>query len=161
MPTNDPTDVFKLIRMRDKDQCWEWLGTWGGRPDDRRPYFQAGHKRKLSYRWVYELVHGSVPDGKLLRHTCDNGNAPIGCCNPAHLVPGDNQDNMNDMKSRQRHGLPHTAVRAIRKLLDQGVTQQEVADRYGVSRETISAVATGRVYSHVTEVPKQEDLPDV
>ena len=29
------------------------------------------------------------------------------------------------------------------------------------TRETISAVATGRVYSHVTEVPKQEDLPDV
>jgi DNA-binding XRE family transcriptional regulator len=53
---------------------------------------------------------------------------------------------MDDMKRRERHGLPGTAVRAIRRLLDQGDTQQSIADKFGVSRETISAIATGRVY---------------
>jgi DNA-binding XRE family transcriptional regulator len=55
------------------------------------------------------------------------------------------------MNERERHGLPHNAIRAIRKLLGEGVAQQEIASRFGVSRETISAIATQRVYSHVPD----------
>lgn len=144
---NEPTDVFKHIEMLTPDQCWRWLGPWGGRSTDRRPYFMANGKRTMAYRWVYELVNGTaVPDGQLLRHTCDNGSWPIGCCNPFHIIPGSHQDNMDDMTRRDRHGLPKTARDGIRRLLDQGRTQQEVADLYGISRETVSAIATGRVY---------------
>jgi len=53
---------------------------------------------------------------------------------------------MDDMTSRDRHGLPKTARNGIRRLLSEGRTQQEIADLYGVSRETVSAIATGRVY---------------
>jgi DNA-binding XRE family transcriptional regulator len=55
------------------------------------------------------------------------------------------------MTDRQRHGLPTNVIKAIRKLIDQGETQQSIAVKYGVSRETISAIATRRVYSHVEE----------
>ena len=48
------------------------------------------------------------------------------------------------MKERERHVLPATIVRSIRKLRTEGKTQQEVAELYGVSRETISAIDTGR-----------------
>ena len=53
------------------------------------------------------------------------------------------------MKERERHGLPATVVRAIRRLLSEGQTQQSVADLYGVSREAISAINTGRSRSYV------------
>jgi DNA-binding transcriptional regulator YiaG len=151
--SNDPVDVFRSIQMLDKESCWPWLGPFGGRPSDRRPYFQANKVRKLAYRWVWELVNGPIPDGLMVRHKCDNGAHPIGCCNIHHLELGTHVENMQDMTARGRHGLPATAVRAIRKLLDQGITQQEIADRYGVSRETISAISTGRVYNHIPEVP--------
>lgn len=144
---NEPTDVFALIDMKDPQSCWAWKGGWGGRATDRRPYFMANGRRTMAYRWVWELVNGvPVPDGQVLRHTCDRGAWPTGCCNPYHVIPGSVQDNSNDMMERERHGLPKTVRNAIRTLLDQGKTQQEVADQWGVSRETISAIATQRVY---------------
>lgn len=161
MATNDPKDIFKFIVMRGNDECWEWLGTWGGRSRDRRPYFMADGRRTMAYRWVWELVNGQrISSDQLVLHSCDNGGYPVGCCNPHHMRIGNNVDNANDMTERQRHGLPHHVIRAIRTLLQQGRTQQEVADLYGVSRETISAIATQRVYKHVAEVPTEEDLPD-
>lgn len=146
MAGNDPVDVFKHIEMSGPDDCWCWQGAWGGRARDRRPYFMANRRRTLAYRWVWELVNGPIPDGQLILHSCDNGGWPIGCCQPKHMRLGSVQDNSNDMMQRERHGLPATAVAAIRRLLDRGDTQQVIAERYGVSRETISAIATGRVY---------------
>jgi DNA-binding XRE family transcriptional regulator len=64
------------------------------------------------------------------------------------------------MMERERHGLPKTVRNAIRTLLDQGKTQQEVADQWGVSRETISAIATQRVYKmdgKSDERPKEQE----
>ena len=60
-------------------------------------------------------------------------------------------ENADDMTERQRVGLPHTVVRAIRRLLDQGMTQADVAARYALSRETVSAIATGRTYKGVID----------
>jgi hypothetical protein len=147
---NEPIDVFNHIDMRGKDECWQWNGTWGGAQRERRPYFMAAGRRQIAYRWVYELVHGVTLEPKQsLLHSCDNGGDPIGCCNPAHLRLGSTQENMDDMKRRERHGLPHNVVKAIRRLLAESRTQEEIATLYGVSRETISAIATRRVYSHV------------
>lgn len=145
--SNDPVDVFKLISMTGPDECWAWNGSWGGRSRERRPYFQAGGVRTMAYRVVWKLVSGAdIPPGQMILHSCDNGGHPIGCCNPRHMSLGTHQQNMDDMTTRERHGLPRTAVTAIRRLLDRGDTQQAIADLYGVSRETISAIATHRVY---------------
>ena len=53
------------------------------------------------------------------------------------------------MKERDRHGLPKIVVRAILKLLSENKTHKEIAELYGVSRETITAINTGR--SHKKE----------
>jgi hypothetical protein len=148
--TNQPIDVFKTIEMRGPDECWPWTGAWGGRERDRRPYFMANGRRTMAYRWVWELVEGTpIPPDQMILHSCDNGGYPIGCCNRRHMRLGTVQDNSDDMTSRQRVGLPHTVVRAIRRLLDQGMAQQDVAARYALSRETVSAIATGRTYKDV------------
>ena len=148
--SNSPTDVFKHIKMQGPDDCWPWTtGTWGGRQSDRRPYFQAGSRRRIAYRWVYELVNGELPEDALILHSCNQGGYPIGCCNPAHMRIGTHDENMKDMTDRQRHGVPHMVVRAIRRLIEQGETQQNIADRYGLTREAVSAIATGRTYKHL------------
>tara|TARA_Y100001951_G_C11114763_1_gene169483 strand:+ start:238 stop:390 length:153 start_codon:yes stop_codon:yes gene_type:complete len=48
------------------------------------------------------------------------------------------------MVERERHGMPRTVIRAILRLRAKGKTQKEVAELYGVSREAISAIDTGR-----------------
>jgi hypothetical protein len=150
---NEPSDVFKLVEMRGPDECWPFTGqAWGGRAREPRPYFMSNSRRMIAYRWVFELVNGvTLTPDQLILHSCDNGGAPIGCCNPAHLRLGTTAENMDDMKMRERHGLPHTVVRAIRRLLEQGQTQDEIARLYGLTREVVSSIATKRVYQHVKE----------
>jgi hypothetical protein len=140
--SNSLKDVFIYINLHDGDAsvCWEWT-----RPCKDRPYFTVQGEKLLSYRIVFELVHGPLAEGELVRHTCDN---PI-CCNPYHLVRGTHEDNMEDVKERDRHGMPSHVVRAIRKLLAEGRTQDDIASLYGISRKTVSAIKTGRTKSHV------------
>jgi hypothetical protein len=151
MAGNDPIDIFKYYEMRGEDDCWPYVGkAWGGRNTDPRPYFQANGRRQIAYRWVYELVNGCTlsPD-QLILHSCDNGSYPVACGNPKHMRIGNTQENMDDMVRRDRHGMPATVVRAIRTLLEQGRTQQEVADLYGVAPSTISAIAIQRSHRDV------------
>jgi len=138
---NTPEMVFTKIDMHggDVSVCWEWKGKVNA--SDGRPYFTVDNSRRPAYVYCLELFTGTIQkEDQVARHSCDN---PI-CCNPHHLVFGTHQDNMDDMKERERHGLPKIVLRAIRVLLGEGKTQQEIADLYGVSRETISAINTGR-----------------
>jgi hypothetical protein len=145
---NIPADVFKHINMEngDADVCWEWEGKVNKK--DGRPYYTVQGKRRPAYVYILELHTGQLQQqGQVARHKCDNKI----CCNPHHLSWGTHQHNMNDMKERDRHGLPATVVRAIHNLLNEGRTQQSIAILYGVSREAISAIATGRNKSHITK----------
>jgi hypothetical protein len=163
MPTNVKHDVFSLYNMNvGEDECWVWNGGWGGRDRTRRPYFPFGGHRMIAYRAVYELVHGvKLNSDQLVRHTCDNGGAPIGCGNPAHLGLGNNAENMNDMVIRNRHGLTRNAVKGIRRLLDQGRPQQDIADLYGVSQSSISAIAIRRTYVGLDTDDGPEELEPI
>ena len=158
MGTNQRSDVFGHYDMSGgTTTCWRWGGAVGGRKSEPRPYYQAEGKRYLAYRLVYELVHGvTLTPEQLVLHSCDNGSMPMGCGNPAHLSLGSVQDNSNDMTARQRHGMPHHVVKNIRKLLSENKTQQEIADLYGCSRETVSAIATKRSHGHVTDSTRTE-----
>ena len=137
---NVVTDIFKHIDMKggNVNECWEWKGKLN--PKDGRPYFTINGLRRPSYAIVLEASSGESQEDRITRHNCDN---PI-CCNPNHLVWGDHQDNMNDMKKRERHGLPKIVIRAIRKLLHKGQSQSKIAELYGISRETVSSISTNR-----------------
>ena len=135
---NVPTNVFKSVEMSTPDECWPWKGTVNAK--DGRPYITIEGVRRPSYVIVLELFTGEEADKRYALHSCDNRI----CCNPHHLSWGNHQDNMNEMKERDRHGLPKTVVRAILKLLQDGKTHRSIADLYGVSRETITAINNGR-----------------
>ena len=146
MRANKLTDVFKQINMMNGDinVCWPFTGVLN---KDGRPYFTYQGKKYLAYRVTYELLKGEELGTRVARHTCDNER----CCNPHHIIPGTHQENMDDMKQRERHGLPHHTVRAIKKLLKIGRKHQEIADLYGVSRTVIAEISSGRNYAHVKE----------
>lgn len=153
MRRKQPSDVFKLLDMSGgKDACWPFRGELN---DKGLPYIQIGGKKHVVYRLTRQLVFDDLGDKQLGRHTCDNGADPNRvrgwvCCNPHHVIPGSVQDNSNDMTSRDRHGLNAHVVRAIRKLLEQGRTHEQIGELYGVSRQAITDIANGTTHGHVT-----------
>lgn len=150
---NTKYDVFALYNMDvGEDECWCWSGGWGGRDRTKRPYFQYGGKRSIAYRLIYELVNGvKLTSEDLIRHSCDQGGFPVGCGNPKHLTVGNNAENMADMMERNRHGLTRNVVKGVRRLLDKGRTQEEIAELYGISQSSVSAINLRRTYAHVED----------
>lgn len=111
---------------------------------------------RLAHRVAFDLSN-EVPLGaaEQVRHTCDN--PP--CCNPAHLLRGDNAANVNDREARGRtaRGSRHPAAklteaqaREIRALYASGAeTQKQLAHRFGVSTAIVGGICRGRRWRHV------------
>lgn len=79
--------------------CWEWKGSrndfgYGVVDLTRKGLFNA-----RVHRLMYERFVGEIPEGFIVRHTCDN--PP--CSNPDHLEIGTQLDNVHDMFERGRH----------------------------------------------------------
>ena len=91
--------LSRLMSKISRDEttgCWNWTGALSrgyGLLSSR--FGKSPHK---AHRLSYELHKGQIPEGMVVRHTCDNTR----CCNPDHLVIGTQRDNANDMASRGR-----------------------------------------------------------
>lgn len=136
--------LWAKTEKRGPDDCWEWQG-W------RHPFGhgQIGRGRRsdgLAYTHVvaWEITNGPVPAGAYVCHRCDNP----ACVNPGHLFLGDHAANMKDMLAKRRNSfgerhatkLKDADVEAIRKALMAGVTQQLLANQFGVSRSMIGMI---------------------
>lgn len=156
------------VDRRGPDECWPWIGYC-----ERYGIFWNGKKRSdgapvmvKAHRWTYEQFIGSVPDGSNVCHRCDN--PP--CVNPAHLFIGTQGDNIADMMTKGRHGgwsevpserrargevnaaakLTETQVLEIRsRYANGGVSQQALADEYGVHQTIVSAIVRRKVWTHI------------
>jgi hypothetical protein len=127
------------------------VGTGGrGQPNDR------------SHRITYRHFCGPIPQGMFVCHTCD---VPS-CCNPEHLFLGTPKENSRDMINKGRNSPPprnshvvgsvhpgskltEAQVVVIRELYKRGETQQQIANMYGVARQTISKVVNHKRFKHV------------
>ncbi len=166
-----PAFVSRFWSRVDKTSaCWLWTG---GKTTAGYGILYSngrGSRRVYAHRVVWELTSGPIPEGLLVCHTCDN--PP--CVNPAHLWLGTDADNAWD-KSRKgrsttgdRHGLrlhpervprgersgaaklTEADVRAIRaRYAAGGITQQRLADEYGVTNSLICHVIKRTAWKHV------------
>lgn len=134
--------------------CWEWKGYRFPRGYGRVP---VGNTTVGAHVVAYETWVGPIPDGLLVRHTCDN--PP--CINPKHLLVGTHQDNMDDKVQRQRQsslkGEAHYAakltaedVRKIRSEWSEGnVTQPALAKKYGTTYKNIHMIVHRKTWRHI------------
>ncbi len=145
-PILGPEDVFEN-RYEKTDGCWIWKGGKNGY--GYGVFLLPGEKPVRAHRYAYERVHGAIPDGMIVMHSCDN--PP--CVNPAHLSLGTRDDNNQDKqrKGRHPHGDSHhwtkisdRQVQEIHGLLADGMSQVAIARRYGVDNSTISNIKTGK-----------------
>ena len=121
--------------------CHEWISVLH-RDGYGKFYFDG--KQVASHIVSYKLFVGEVPKGMWVLHKCDNRK----CVNPEHLFLGDSIANIKDMDKKGRRGtrsnLTESQVDEIKKLLSKRVTQQEIANIFGVHQTTISKIKLGK-----------------
>jgi len=119
--------------------CWPYIGRRWHR--DGYGYPKRNQKGILAHRWSYEHHYDvELTPKTVIRHKCDNP----ACCNPLHLMPGSQADNINDMHQRKRwkpgrHPLTlnEKTVSQIIELRRQGLSQDKIASIVGCSQPTV------------------------
>lgn len=138
--------------------CWWWTA---GVDKDGYGKFQTGpsgnQKHWRAHRWAYERWIGRLSRNRVLRHLCNAGSG--GCVNPIHLKPGTPKQNRLDCVANGRHAfgerigaakLTVSTVQSIRETYRLGkATYATLAEKYDVSKATIAAAVTYRLWSHV------------
>ena len=148
------------VNITGTNGCWEWTAYRTG-----CGYGQlgaGGRKEGVLYahRLSYEIHVGAIPDGMFVCHRCDN--PP--CVNPAHLFLGTPEDNSHDARDKGRLVTPvlfgENAAPAVltevqaREILARrqgGEILRTIASDYGVTITTVSYLARGKTWKHLTE----------
>lgn len=166
------------------ETCWLWSGSYHDFGYGWFVRLRDGQwSTDLAHRVSYELFNGSIPDGQIVRHTC---NVPP-CVHPDHLVLGSPADNTRDMMNSGRHisqvdrywhpprGEDHYAYKhpekvlrgsrhgrariteedvvAIRTRAFQGERYSDLGREFGLTGEGISAIVRGITWKHVPLTP--------
>jgi hypothetical protein len=158
MRKQTPNDRFDLWSMPVPwSGCWIWFGSGTSEGYGR---FEINGRKILAHRFSYERFVGSIPNGIMVLHTCDQPS----CVNPKHLFLGTNQTNTDDKVRKGRHakGIDHSywcrgEQMHMSKLTEDLVimarndprSQQVIADSLGVSQTLISLIKRRIIWKHV------------
>ena len=111
---------------------------------------------RLAYCDYHGIDHSDIK-GQVVRHTCDNRK----CINPEHLLIGTQQDNMDDMKKRNRtargeaHGRAKLSEVDIKTIRDRYIRGSKVhglpaiAKDFGVAIPTVSKIINRHIWQSV------------
>ena len=152
----DPRRVARFlakVEQRSVGECWPW--TKSTRTSGHGQFSIGTGDLVQAHRFAYTLAHGPIPDGLVVRHTCDN--RP--CCNPAHLIVGTQRQNIGDMHERGRASggsvprpgdlnpnakITQAQADEIRHRRSAGESVTSLATEYGLSKAQVSRIANGK-----------------
>ncbi len=138
-------------------KCWVW--TAARDPQTGYGKFGQGHdiggQRQVSaHRASFLLNRGPIADGMNVCHACDNRI----CVRPEHLFVGTQQDNMDDMRSKDRKPigsrsplalLTEAEVLEMRVRRSSGESLAALSSYYGVAEGTVWDIVIGGRWAHV------------
>lgn len=166
--------------------CWIWTA---GRSSENYGRFQINEKgwrngrpvqkNVVAHRLAWELTNGPVSDDLVVMHICDN--PP--CCNPAHLRPGTQGENVRDcadkgrIASGERHGsrtkpervmrgathykatIGEDEVHKIRAMAAEGMRACDISRSLGVKVNIVRNVRDGRSWKSVPVAGEAQSKP--
>lgn len=161
LPTPAIDRVMSRIVRLPESGCWIFMGSLNESGYGIVGVGSRSDGVDRSHRVTYRHFHGEIPNGLFVCHHCD---VPS-CCNPDHLFLGTSLDNTIDCINKKRnskpprndhikgvvhvsHKLNDDAVIEIRRLAGK-VPQRVLAEKFGVSRQTIGEVAAKKKWKHV------------
>ncbi len=153
---NKPVEQRFWEKVNKTDGCWEWTSTIGTNGYGK---FWFNGKVHEAHRFIYEQLHGDIPDNICVCHSCDN---PI-CVNPIHLWPGTVAQNVDDKvrKGRQNCGIRPSGVDYPIKLnrdrvfqiralyATSGYSQATLGRMFNVRPATIGEIVRREIWKHV------------
>ena len=149
--TNDEIEFNLLSRVVESwSGCWE-LQSYVGKSG--YPHASLNGKYHNASRVSYIIFVGPISENEFVLHKCDNRK----CINPNHLFLGTHRDNVLDCMKKGRTPralgeknhfakLSDDTVRAIRDSAGNELTQQALADIYGVTQSCISKIQLGKTW---------------
>jgi hypothetical protein len=115
--------------------CWEWIGAF---KDGRYGQFCLNGKKDRAHRQSWRMVHGEIPAGMCVLHSCDNPS----CVNPDHLFLGTKLDNATDMVSKGRSARGESASKT--KLTEDQA--RFIKDNYIRGSRSMGAPSLGKMF---------------
>ena len=149
--------LAERVRRDDLTGCLLFSGALGV---DGYGLIRDGGRNSSAHRVAWTVANGPIPPSMFVCHSCDN--PP--CVEPSHLSLGTNDDNMKDMRAKNRGPtrasnpqarLTLQQVMDIRRRFVPGRNRhirgnaKELADEYGVAKRTILNAVTNQ--SHEVE----------
>lgn len=165
-PSNSGTlaktqQFWSYVRRRGPNDCWLWMGKCSfGRRLGYGCFKIERWQNVRAHRIAFFYANGTWPE--TVRHTCDTPR----CCNPRHLLAGNNLDNIADRVARNRSArgtrsgrakLKPIQVIAIRKKYAATDHSRRGTDgsivslgkRYGVTPQTVWAIIMRQSWTHL------------
>jgi hypothetical protein len=107
----------------------------------------------LAHRAAYVLRHGHIPQGVLVRHSCDTPS----CVEPCHLLAGDQGQNRQDWV--QRH--PRRAIATwVRAQFAKGESVTNLAAALGLSQGIVIDILDNKTFTDSQYRPPPYDSRD-
>ena len=132
----------------EENGCWIWQGTVS---TNGYGAITLDGENRPTHVLSYEQANGNIPDGLFVLHKC---NRKL-CINPEHLYVGTHNDNMKDLSDsgvlrgsgNGKSILTESDVLKIKELIaSRMITYNNIAQQYGVKRQTIKDIALGRTW---------------
>lgn len=141
----------KKIINESLGECWET------KRDRQLIWYE--NKPSIAHRTAYKIKNGDIPEGKVIRHTCDNSK----CINPAHLLIGTQEENINDAKERNRfktadqhHNSKLTNENVLYIYASKDKSLKELATEFNVTDQCISKIWNRKHY--ISILPSETNI---
>ena len=159
--------IEHLVSIADglDDSCIYWPDGWaravsGGRSVPGYARITSGPWAGCAHHYILHLNGMKRPDEmSVARHTCGRGQ--WGCVHPRHVTWGTHRENMKDRSAlgeqrwdgerNSRAKLSASDVSYIRSAMKAGVSQSDLAKRYGVAQSSISHLKTGATWAKAAD----------
>lgn len=143
---------WEKVDIRGPDECWPWIAAVS-----KNGYGAFGFEGRVdgAHRVSFILTNGPISSGIMICHSCDN----TVCCNPRHLWPGTQSQNMIDCSVKDRLSrtglkqeknpaakLSMDKARRIRMLREAGLSLTRLSKEFDVSKSTIISLLRGETW---------------